>query len=266
MSKPTIMTVDDDPQVLAAITRDLLNQYGADYRIVRASSGREALDVLTKLTLRDELLALIAADQRMPEMTGIEMLQQAQAHAPGAKMLLLTAYVDTDVAIRAINDIGLDYYLLKPWDPPEERLYPIIDDLLDDWRKAHPQETGDVRVVDHRWSERGHEITTFLTRNYVPYHWVDADQDAEGRRLQELAGAGDDDLPLVFVPDSEVLRSPSTHDLAGALGLRTRALQPLYDLCIVGGGPAGLAAAVYAASEGLRTVIVEREAPGGQAA
>ena len=189
MSKPTIMTVDDDPQVLAAITRDLVNQYGADYRIVRASSGREALDVLTKLTLRDELLALIAADQRMPEMTGIEMLQQAQPHAPGAKMLLLTAYADTDVAIRAINDIGLDYYLLKPWDPPEERLYPIIDDLLDDWRKAHPDQTSDVRVIGHRWSDRTHEIKMFLARNHVPYRWYDVERDTEGERLRGLADA-----------------------------------------------------------------------------
>ncbi len=154
MSKPTILTVDDDPQVSAAITRDLANQYGADYRIVRASSGREALDVLTKLALRDDPLALIAADQRMPEMTGIEMLQQARAYAPAAKMLLLTAYADTDVAIKAINDIGLDYYLLKPWDPPDRRLYPIIDELLDDWRKAHPDHTSEVRVIGHRWSDR----------------------------------------------------------------------------------------------------------------
>jgi thioredoxin reductase (NADPH) len=265
MSKPTIMTVDDDPQVLAAITRDLVNQYGADYRIIRASSGREALDVLTKLTLRDELLALIAADQRMPEMTGIEMLQQAQSHAPGAKKLLLTAYADTDVAIRAINDIGLDYYLLKPWDPPESRLYPIIDDLLDDWRKAHPDHTSDVRVIGHRWSDRSHEIKMFLARNHVPYRWYDVEQDAEAERLRSLADAATSDLPLVLVPDGETLRSPSTLSLAAALGLHTSAEQPLYDLCIVGAGPAGLAAGVYAASEGLSSVIVEREAPGGQA-
>ena len=222
--------------------------------------------MLAELALRLRPVALIATDQRMPGMTGTEMLEQARAHAPDAKLLLLTAYADTDVAIKAINDIGLDYYLLKPWDPPAERLYPVVDDLLDDWQRAHPQETGDVRVVGHRWSERSHEIKTFLTRNYVPYHWVDVDRDAEGQRLQTLAEAEVDDLPLVFVPDGEVLRSPSTLDLAAALGLRTRALQPLYDLCIVGAGPAGLAAAVYAASEGLRTVVVEREAPGGQAA
>jgi len=265
MSKATILTVDDDPMVLRAITRDLRARYGSDYRIVQASSGAQALTALAELALRLRPVALIATDQRMPDMTGTEMLRQARQHAPDAKLLLLTAYADTDVAIRAINDIGLDYYLLKPWDPPAERLYPVIDDLLGDWQQAHPRETGDVRVVGHRWSDRAHEIKTFLTRNYVPYRWVDIDQDDEGRRLQTLAAADVDELPLVFVPDGEVLRSPSTRDLAAALGLRTRALQPIYDLCIVGAGPAGLAAAVYAASEGLRTVIVEREAPGGQA-
>jgi thioredoxin reductase (NADPH) len=265
MSKPTILTVDDDPLVSAAITRDLASEYGADYRIVQASSGPEALGVLSKLNLRDEPVALIAADQRMPRMTGIEMLKQAQAYAAGAKLLLLTAYADTDVAIQAINDIGLDYYLLKPWDPPEERLYPIMDDLLDDWRKANPDHTSDIRVIGHRWSDRSHEIKMFLARNYVPYRWYDVERDAEGERLRELANGEPTDLPLVLIPDGETLRSPSTLGLAAALGLQTTAQQPLYDLCIVGGGPAGLAAAVYAASEGLSTVIVEREAPGGQA-
>src|SRR6188472_829147 len=265
MSRPTILTVDDDPQVSAAITRDLAGQYGAEYRIVRASSGPEALTALSTLNLRDEPVALIAADQRMPQMTGIEMLKQSRAYAPGAKMLLLTAYADTDVAIKAINDIGLDYYLLKPWDPPEERLYPVIDDLLDDWRKANPDHTSNVRVVGHRWSDRSHEIKMFLTRNHVPYRWYDVERDAEGSRLVQLADARPADLPLVLVPDGETLRSPSTLQVAGALGLHTSAQRPLYDLCIVGGGPAGLAAGVYAASEGLSTVIVEREAPGGQA-
>jgi thioredoxin reductase (NADPH) len=266
MSKATILTVDDDPMVLRAITRDLRARYGSEYRIVRASSGMEGLAVLAELALRLRPVALIATDQKMPGMTGTEMLEQARPQAPDAKLLLLTAYADTDVAIKAINDIGLDYYLVKPWDPPAERLYPVIDDLLDDWQRAQPQATSEVRVVGNRWSERSHEIKTFLTRNYVPYRWLDVDRDPEGRRLQGLAGADADDLPLVFVPDRELLRSPSTLDLAAALGLRTRALQPLYDLCIVGAGPAGLAAAVYAASEGLRTVVVEREAPGGQAA
>ena len=265
MSKPAILTVDDDPQVSAAITRDLRTRYGAEYRIVRATSGTEALSVLAKLALRHQQVALIAADQRMPQMTGIEMLEQARLHAPEAKNLLLTAYADTEVAIRAINDIGLDYYLLKPWDPPDERLYPVIDDLLGDWQRAHPDHTADLRVVGHRWSERSHAVKTFLARNHVPYHWYDVELDAEGQRLAGLASSTPDDLPLVLVPEGATLRAPSTLDVAGALGLRTVAEQPLYDVCIVGGGPAGLAAAVYAASEGLSTVIVEREGPGGQA-
>ncbi|MGZ4596187.1 MAG: FAD-dependent oxidoreductase [Actinomycetes bacterium] len=265
MTKPTILTVDDDPMVSQAISRDLRTQYGSDYSVLTATSGAEALAILAELALRDRPVALIATDQRMPEMTGIEMLGQARSHAPDAKFLLLTAYADTDVAIKAINDIGLDYYLLKPWDPPAERLYPVIDDLLGDWQQAHPQDTGEVRVVGHRWSEASHDVKTFLARNHVPYRWLEIDRDEEAQRLQELAHAGPDDLPLVLVPDREVLRAPSNVDLAGMLGLRTRAEQPLYDLCIVGGGPAGLAAAVYGASEGLRTVVVEREAPGGQA-
>jgi thioredoxin reductase (NADPH) len=265
MSKPVILAVDDDPMVSAAVARDLRSRYGADYRIVRAVSGPEALTALAKLALSDQPVALIVADQRMPQMTGIEMLQQARDHVPGAKYLLLTAYADTDVAIKAINEIGLDYYLLKPWDPPEEKLYPVIDELLDDWRRANPDRTSEVRVVGHRWSDRSHDIKMFLARNYVPYRWYDVEYDAEARRLRDLAGGAPADLPLVLIPEGETLRSPSILELAGALGLRTSARQPLYDVCIVGGGPAGLAAAVYAASEGLATVIVEREAPGGQA-
>lgn len=265
MSKPTILTVDDDPLVSAAITRDLASRYGADYRIVRAMSGPEALAVLTKLALRDSPVALIAADQRMPQMTGIEMLEQARAHAPDAKLLLLTAYADTDVAIKAINDIGLDYYLLKPWDPPDERLYPVTDDLLGDWRQANRERTSEVRVIGHRWSDRSHAVKMFLARNHVPYRWYDIERDAEAERLRDLAHAESADLPLVLIPDGDTLHSPSTLDLASALGLHTSAQQPLYDVCIVGGGPAGLAAAVYGASEGLSTVIVERDAPGGQA-
>jgi thioredoxin reductase (NADPH) len=265
MGRPTILTVDDDPLVSAAISRDLRSRYGADYRVVRASSGAEALTVMDELALRDQQVALITADQRMPGMTGIEMLERARTPAPDAKYLLLTAYADTDVAIRAINDIGLDYYLLKPWDPPDERLYPVVDDLLGDWSRAHPDHTSDVRVVGARWSERSHELKSFLARNHVPYAWYDVERDAEAQRLCELADAAADDLPLVLVPDGVTLRAPSTLDLAAALGLSTRARQPLYDVCIVGAGPAGLAAAVYAASEGLSTVVVEREAPGGQA-
>jgi thioredoxin reductase (NADPH) len=265
MSRPTILTVDDDPLVAAAISRDLATRYGEQYRVISASSGEEALAVLVRLALRSDPVALIAADQRMPAMTGTELLGRSREAAPTAKLLLLTAYADTDVAIAAINDIGLDYYLLKPWDPPEERLYPVVDDLLGDWRQANPDHASDVQVVGHRWSDRSHEIKMFLARNYVPYAWFDVERDEEGQRLRDLAGATPADLPLVIVPGAGTLRAPSLLDVAGALGLHTRAQRPLYDVCIVGGGPAGLAAAVYAASEGLSTVVVEREAPGGQA-
>ena len=265
MAKPAILTVDDDPMVSAAVSRDLRRRYGDDYLIVKATSGAQALGALTKLALRNQPIALIATDQRMPGMTGIELLERSREQAPTAKYLLLTAYADTDVAIKAINDIGLDYYLLKPWDPPEDQLFPVVDDLLSDWRQANPEDTSDVRVVGNRWSDRAHDVKTFLARNHEPYRWYDVERDAEGQRLRDLAAAADTDLPLVLVPEGDTLRSPSTIDLASALGLRTRAEQPLYDVCIVGGGPAGLAAAVYAASEGLSTVIVEREAPGGQA-
>ena len=265
MTNPAIVTVDDDPMVCAAITRDLRARYGANYRIVRASSGAEVLRVLAELALRDQRVAMIVSDQRMPEMTGIELIAAARVDAPGAKLVLLTAYADTDVAISAINEIGLDYYLVKPWDPPDQRLYPVVDDLLGDWLQANPDHSSDVRLVGHRWSDRTHELKTFLARNHVPYRWYDVERDAEARRLAELAATSAHDFPIVLIPDGETLRSPSTLELAGALGLRTTAQQPLYDVCIVGGGPAGLAAAVYAASEGLSTVIVEREAPGGQA-
>src|SRR3954468_16296480 len=265
MSRPTILTVDDDELVSAAISRDLRSRYGGDYRIVRATSGAQALAALTKLALRNQPVALIAADQRMPQMTGIELLQRARAQADGAKSLLLTAYADTDVAIKAINDIGLDYYLLKPWDPPEERLYPVLEDLLGAWHDENPEAATDIRVIGHRWSDRSHEIKTFLARNHIPYLWLDVERDADATRTMDTLGAGVPDLPLVLLPAPEPLRAPSTLALAAALGLRTTADKPLYDLCIVGGGPAGLAAAVYAASEGLQTIIVEREAPGGQA-
>lgn len=265
MSKPAILTVDDDPMVSAAITRDLRERYGGDYRVLGATSGAEGLAVLDRLALRDQTTALIVTDQRMPVMAGIEFLAAARPQAPVAKQLLLTAYADTEAAIRAINDIGLDHYLLKPWDPPDERLYPVIDDLLEDWRREHPTDTSGIRVVGHRWSEPAHNIKTFLARNHVPYRWVDLEDGDEGERLRQAAGATVEDLPLVLVPDGSVLSCPSSMKLAEALGLRTRAEQPLYDVAIVGGGPAGLASAVYAASEGLATVIIEREAPGGQA-
>lgn len=265
MPKPTMLAVDDDPEVLASISRDLRSRYAGEYRIMRASSGEQALDILAQLALRTRPVALVLSDQRMPNMSGVEMLTRAREYAPDAKFVLLTAYADTEAAIAAINEVGLDYYLQKPWDPPEDRLFPVVDDLLGDWRQAHPDGIADLQVVGHRWSQQTHELKTFLSRNHVQYEWLELERDDEARRLAELAGAGLTDLPLVFVPDAEPLRAPTTLAVAEALGLRTRAEQPLYDLCIVGAGPAGLAAAVYAASEGLRAIVVEKEAPGGQA-
>lgn len=265
MAKPTILAVDDDPVVSRAITRDLRERFGADYRVAGATSGATALELLSEFTLRGRPVALVVTDQRMPRMTGIELLEQVRALSPDTKLLLLTAYADTDVAIKAINDIELDYYMLKPWDPPQDKLYPVVDDLLGDWRDGHRDDTGQVRVVGHRWSDRSQEVKTFLAHNHVPYVWLDVERDQAARELAELAAAEPSDLPLVLVPDGEPLRSPSNRAVADALGLHTLADAPLYDLCIVGGGPAGLAAAVYASSEGLRTVVVERDAPGGQA-
>jgi len=265
MARATILAVDDDPQVSRAIVRDLRSRYGSDYRIVRAMSGSEALGLLAELTLRNRPVALVVSDQRMPGMTGIELMARVRELSPDTKLLLLTAYADTDVAIRAINDIGLDYYMFKPWEPPESQLYPVVDDLLEAWRQGHPDDSSVVRVVGHLWSDRSYDVKMFLARNHVPYSWVDIERDEEGARLLDLAGADHSDLPLVLLPEGDPLRSPTSVELADALGLRTHAQQPLYDLCIVGSGPAGLAAAVYAASEGLRTVMVERDAPGGQA-
>src|SRR6266540_563858 len=265
MARPVIMSVDDDPEVLNAVERDLRVHYGSDYRILKSGAPAAAIDVARQLQERGTPVAMFLVDQRMPGMSGTELLTEVRKLHPDARKVLLTAYADTQAAISSINDVELDYYLLKPWDPPEERLYPVLDDLLSDWRGSHPDDRGELRVVGHRWSERSHEVKTFLARNYVPYRWLDVERDDEARRLQDVANASATDLPLVLVPDAEPLRAPSTFELAGALGLRTTAEQPLYDLCIVGGGPAGLAAAVYGASEGLQTVVIEREAPGGQA-
>lgn len=265
MAKPIILAVDDDAAVVAAVVRDLRVRYGEEYRVLRATSGREALELLAALLLKDRQVAAVVSDQRMPGMGGIEVLQEVRQQSPDSKLVLLTAYADTDVAIRAINDIALDYYLMKPWDPPQERLYPVLDDLLRDWMYGHPDRASEVRVVGHRWSDRTDEVKTFLAHNHVPYRWLEVGQSDEATLLLDLAGTGAKDLPVVALPDGAVLRAPTHVELADALGLHTQAERPLYDLCIVGAGPAGLAAAVYAASEGLQTVVVESDAPGGQA-
>jgi thioredoxin reductase (NADPH) len=268
MPKPVLLTVDDDAEVLRAVERDLRRRYSEHYRVLRAESGAAALEALRGLKRRNDAVALLLVDQRMPQMTGVEFLGQAMELFPGAKRVLLTAYADTDAAIRAINDAKIHYYLLKPWDPPEEHLYPVLDDLLEDWRASFRPPFEGVRVLGTRWSPQCYALRDFLARNQTPYQWIDvetAGQSAEARRLMQAAGAEADVLPLVFFPDGTSLKNPSTAELAGKLGLRARPDMAFYDLVIAGGGPAGLAAAVYAASEGLRTVLIEMEAPGGQA-
>ncbi|MEP7201579.1 MAG: FAD-dependent oxidoreductase [Ilumatobacteraceae bacterium] len=265
MARAIILTVDDDPAVSQAITRDLRSRYGDRYRLARATSGAEAMASLEEFARRDQSVALIVSDHRMPEMNGIELLGRSKGPAPGAKLVLLTAYADTDVAIKAINDIGLDHYLMKPWAPPEERLFPILDDLLGDWEVENSHRFDGIRVVGNRWSERSHDTKMFLARNHVQYQWLELERDLEARRLQALFGGDDHELPMVVLPDGTVLHGASPRDLANALGLRTTAESNLYDLVVIGAGPAGLAAAVYGASEGLRTAVIEREAPGGQA-
>jgi thioredoxin reductase (NADPH) len=268
MQKPVILTVDDDPDVLRAIERDLKRHYDERYRVLRADSGLAALDLLRRLQQRNDAVALMLVDHRMPQMNGVEMLQEAIKLYPNAKRTLLTAYADTEAAIKAINDVHLDHYLLKPWDPPEQELFPVLDDLLEDWyADFHPPFDG-IRVLGTRWSSKSYDLRNFLARNQVPYQWLDADaadRDAEVERLLKSLEPEDLKLPLVLFPDGKCVSEPQTQDLAERLGLRTRAGLEFYDLAIVGGGPAGLAAAVYGASEGLKTVMVEREAPGGQA-
>ncbi|MEU4221745.1 FAD-dependent oxidoreductase [Actinoplanes sp. NPDC026623] len=264
MGHPAILTVDDDPSVSRAIARDLRRRYGEAYRIVRAASAAEALEALRELKLRGGRVAVMLADYRMPQMNGIEFLEQAMDLFPNARRALLTAYADTDAAIQAINVVDVDHYLLKPWDPPEEKLYPVIDALLDAWQAVGDREVEDIRVVGHRWSEPSYQIRDFLARNLVPYRWFGAD-DPEGRRLLEAAGVGPESIPLVVTADGRAMAQPSTSEVAEAAGLSIAPERDFYDLIIVGGGPAGLGAAVYGASEGLRTLLVERQAVGGQA-
>jgi thioredoxin reductase (NADPH) len=263
--RAAILAVDDEPTVLAAVARDLRRGFGERYRILRATSGPEALELLTELRRRGEQLAMVIADQRMPGMEGTDLLVKVRQVYPEAKRVLLTAYADTQAAIAAINEVSLDYYLLKPWDPPEEQLFPVVEDLLTTWESGAALEAGGVRIIGHRFSKDTHDLRDFIARNRVPGSWLDVERDSEARELLTVAGVPDERLPVVLLEDGSVLERPTVLELAERLGVAVRPAADHYDLVIVGGGPAGLAAAVYGASEGLRTVMVEREAPGGQA-
>ncbi|MFE2429403.1 FAD-dependent oxidoreductase [Streptomyces sp. NPDC059373] len=263
-TRTVIVTVDDDPGVSRAVARDLRRRYGEQYRVVRAESGDSALDALRQMKLRGDLVAVILADYRMPRMNGLEFLEEAMDIYPGARRVLLTAYADTGAAIEAINVVDLDHYLLKPWDPPEEKLYPVVDDLLQTWLASDYRPTPAIKVVGHRWSARSSGVREFLARNQVPYRWYTSEE-PEGQRLLAAAGADGLRLPLVLTADGEALVKPSDQELAARVGLATTPSADFYDLIVVGGGPAGLGAALYGASEGLRTVLVERTATGGQA-
>ncbi|HUK26367.1 MAG TPA: FAD-dependent oxidoreductase [Terriglobales bacterium] len=268
MAKPILLSVDDDSAVLRAIERDLRSQYGAEYRVIGSDSPVAALDLLKQLKLRNDGVALLLADQRMPHMDGVGFLQEARQIFPGAKRALLTAYADTTAAISAINQANIDYFFLKPWDPPAEHLYPPLDDLLDDWQASYRPAFQGIQVLGTRWSPKSYELRDFLARNHVPYQWIDVElsaNDPETKRLLEALGPEASRLPVVLFPDGTKLLESAPTELAQKVGLRTRAQTDFYDLAIVGGGPAGLAAAVYGASEGLHTVMIEREAPGGQA-
>jgi len=264
MPRPVLLAVDDDPDVLRAVERDLRKQYSDRYRVMSADSGQAALDILSRLAQRSEPVALLLADHRMPRMTGIEFLTAAIREFPDVRRVLLTAYADTEAAIGAINVVKLDYYLLKPWDPPDRNLYPVLDDLLDQWSASYRPPFEGIRVIGTRWSPRCYEVREFLARHQIPYQWLDIES-AEAKTIRESIEGGQAALPLVILADGSSLADPSLSDLAGRVGLRTRSQTKFFDLVIVGGGPAGLAAAVYGASEGLKTVVVERDAPGGQA-
>lgn len=265
MAKPIILSVDDDPGVLSAIERDLRLHYGQHYRIVKAASGADALDVVNEVQRRGETIALFLADQRMPVMEGTRFLSEAIQVFPEARKVLLTAYADTQAAIQSINEIGLDYYLLKPWDPPEQYLYPVLDDLLNEWSRSVTMPFAGVRVAGTLWSPQSHQVKDFLSRNRISYQWLDIEKDSAASAMVAAVAEHGAVLPVVFFPDGTALQNPTARELAERVGLVTQATQPFYDLVIIGGGPAGLGAAVYAASEGLRTVLIEREATGGQA-
>lgn len=263
--QPIILAVDDDLGVLGAVARDLRREYGANYRVLRADSGELALELLERAKLASDPVALFLVDQRMPHMTGLEFLAQARELYPAAKRVLLTAYADSQASIQAINETQLDYYLMKPWDPPEERLYPVLTDLLDDWQADFQPASSAVTVIGHPYSAASHVVKEFLGRNVVPYRWLDVEAAPEAAQLLALAAAGPGDLPVVLLPDGTPLLKPAVADIARHIGLRTTPDLQLYDLVIVGAGPAGLAAGVYGASEGLTTLLVESQAPGGQA-
>jgi thioredoxin reductase (NADPH) len=263
--RPAIVVVDDEPAVLAAVARDLRRGFGERFRVLRSASGPEALEVLRELRGRGDQVAMLIADQRMPGMSGTEYLVQARQLVPDAKRVLLTAYADTDAAIAAINEVALDYYLLKPWDPPEEQLFPVVEDLLTTWEAGAALDAGGVRLVGHRFSKESHDLRDFLVRNRVPARWLDVERDGEARELLQVAGVDAERLPVALLEDGTVLERPTILELAERLGVSGAPTQDHYDLVVVGGGPAGLAAAVYGASEGLKTVMIEREAPGGQA-
>jgi thioredoxin reductase (NADPH) len=265
MARPVLLAVDDDLEVLRAIERDVRRKFGSQFRIVRADSGVTALETLKQLKLRNEAVALLLVDQRMPHVTGVDFLQQAVNLFPDAKRVLLTAYADTEAAIKAINVVKIDYYLLKPWDPPEEHLYPVLQDLLDDWMADYRPPFQGVRVIGHQWSPSSHRVKDFLARNQIPYRWLDIESNKEAHTLVAHADLDASHLPVLLFPDGSSLVEPTNAQLAEKVGLRSHAGKPFYDLIIVGAGPAGLAAAVYGASEGLRTLLVEREASGGQA-
>jgi thioredoxin reductase (NADPH) len=265
MSKPIILTTDDEIEVGNAIERDLKKKFGIDYRIIKTTSGKEALDTIRQLKRRNDEIALFLTDQRMPEMEGTDFLEEAMKLYPEARKVLLTAYADTDAAIAAINKLALDYYLMKPWDPPEEKLYPVIDDLLEDWQSINRPPFEGIRVIGNQWAPASYQVKNFLVRNNIPYLWLDVEQIEEARQLIKIPGKPDMELPCLIFPDGTVLQKPEPRDIAERVGLRTSADKPFYDLIIVGAGPAGLAAAVYGASEGLHTLIIEQQAPGGQA-
>jgi thioredoxin reductase (NADPH) len=264
-AKPVIIAVDDEPEVVQAIQRDLRSRYAKDYRVVWANDGREAIETLKTLAMQNDPVALILVDQRMPGVTGIDVLKETLDLHPDAKRALLTAYADTDAAISAINEVDLDHYIMKPWDPPEDRLYPILDDLLEDWAAGYRPSYEGLRVVAQQWSREAHALKAFLARNQIPYLSLDIDNDPKAAVLADEAGAGPDQMPMVLFPEGPPLLHPTATEVAERVGLRVHATADIYDVVIVGGGPAGLAAAVYGSSEGLKTLLIEEEAPGGQA-